>query len=136
MAHEIDPDLITVFSFLNSCSIAQSPGSRSSSPAMQSTSAGMNVTMGGPTPSFSPLATSIGPAAPPTSWHPTSSASPSTWQPAYTRPTYASTNPFLTGAYMSYTPGSGGAATSSGGNAGSEEKFNTIGSTKELRGYR
>ncbi|VEN35871.1 unnamed protein product [Callosobruchus maculatus] len=112
----------------------QSPGSRSSSPAMQSTSAGLNVTMGGATPSFSPLATSSGPPAPPTSWHPTSSAPAPGWQPTYTRPTYASTNPFLTGAYMSYTPGGGGAS-SGGGGAGGEDKFNTIGSTKEVKSF-
>lgn len=38
--------------------------------------------------------------------------------------TYASTNPFLTGAYMSYTPGDMGF-----------DKFNTIGSTKDVKSF-
>lgn len=44
----------------------------------------------------------------------------------YTQPTtYASTNPFLTGAYMSYAPGESSYA----------DKFNTIGSTKDIKSF-
>ncbi|KAJ8964175.1 hypothetical protein NQ317_009252, partial [Molorchus minor] len=96
--------------------------SRSSSPAMQASSAGLNVTLGGTTPSFSALSglqsTSV------------SSASHYgfgyTQSSSYSQPTtYASTNPFLTGAYLSYTPGE----------MSYSDKFNTIGSTKDVKSF-
>lgn len=100
--------------------------SRSSSPAMQGSSAGLNVTLGSTTPSFSPLAglqSAVG------STSASSTTSGYGWSysqtSSYTQPTtYASTNPFLTGAYMSYTPGEVGF-----------EKYNTIGSTKEVKSF-
>lgn len=98
---------------------------RSCSPAMQASSAGLNVTMGPTTPSFSNL------TGMPTG---TSSNSPSGYgwifsQPnTYTQPTtYASTNPFLTGAYMTYSPGES--------NTTYMDKFNTIGTSKEVKSF-
>lgn len=98
---------------------------RSCSPAMQASSAGLNVTMGSTTPSFSsmtgmPINIS------------TSSTSGFSWtfsQPSsYTQPTtYPSTNPFLTGAYMSYTPGES--------SSNYLDKFNTIGTSKEVKSF-
>ncbi|XP_066151839.1 rho GTPase-activating protein 100F isoform X2 [Euwallacea fornicatus] len=94
---------------------------RSSSPAMQASSAGLNVTLGGPSPSFSSLSglqstiSNIGTTA--------SSMYGLYTQPS--QPTYASTNPFLTGAYMSYNPGETSYA----------DKFNTIGSTKDIKSF-
>lgn len=98
---------------------------RSSSPAMQASSAGLNVTMGSTTPSFSTL-TGI------QSSMSTNATSGFNWtfsQPSgYSQPTtYASTNPFLTGAYMTYTPGE------SSGNY--MDKFNTIGTSKEVKSF-
>ncbi|XP_018575809.1 rho GTPase-activating protein 100F [Anoplophora glabripennis] len=97
--------------------------SRSSSPAMQASSAGLNVTLGSTTPSFSTLSTLQGTSNNTTS---TNHYGPNYSQPAsYSQPTYASTNPFLTGAYMSYTPG----------DMSYSDKFNTIGSTKEVKSF-
>ncbi|XP_050310885.1 LOW QUALITY PROTEIN: rho GTPase-activating protein 100F [Anthonomus grandis grandis] len=94
--------------------------SRSSSPAMQASSAGLNVTLGGPSPSFSSLSglqSTISNMSTTTS---------NMFSELYTQPTtYASTNPFLTGAYMSYTPGDNNFS----------DKFNTIGSTKDIKSF-
>lgn len=86
--------------------------SRSSSPAMQGSSAGLNVTLGGTTPSFSTL----------TSLQSTISNISTTANSMYgmsyntTQPTtYASTNPFLTGAYLNYHPGDMSGGYSGGG---------------------
>lgn len=91
---------------------------------MQASSAGLNVTMGSATPSFSTL-TGI------QSGISTNSPSSYGWtftQPSYTQPTtYVSTNPFLTGAYMTYTPGE------SSNNY--MDKFNTIGTSKEVKSF-
>ncbi|CAG9829546.1 unnamed protein product [Diabrotica balteata] len=98
--------------------------SRSSSPAMQASSAGLNVTLGTTTPSFTSTFTNLQSSMAMTStggygWN---YAQAST----YTQPTtYASTNPFLTGSYMSYTPG----------DSTFSEKFNTIGPSKEVKSF-
>ncbi|RZC40854.1 rho GTPase-activating protein 100F, partial [Asbolus verrucosus] len=94
--------------------------SRSSSPAMQATSAGLNVTLGTTTPSFSTL----------TSLQSTisniSTTASNMFGLSYAQPTtYASTNPFLTGAYLNYTPGE----------MSYGDKFNTIGSIKETKSF-
>ncbi|KAF5284035.1 hypothetical protein FQR65_LT13617, partial [Abscondita terminalis] len=90
---------------------------RSSSPAMQASSAGLNVTLNTTTPSFATLSslqstiTNI------------STTANNIYNLNYTQPpTYASTNPFLTGAYLNYTPGESSFV----------DKYNTIGSTKDM----
>ncbi|CAG9861969.1 unnamed protein product [Phyllotreta striolata] len=111
--------------------------SRSSSPAMQASSAGLNVTLGGATPSFgstlsgyqsslmSNATTGGGPASSDYGWNYTPSSTYSSQSQAQPPPTYSSTNPFLTGSYMSYTPGESNFA----------EKFNTIGPSKEIKSF-
>lgn len=86
---------------------------------MQASSAGLNVTLGGPSPSFSSLSglqntiSSMGNTA-------------NNMFGLYTQPTtYASTNPFLTGAYMSYNSGE----------SSYSDKYNTIGSTKDIKNF-
>ncbi|XP_022901383.2 rho GTPase-activating protein 100F isoform X2 [Onthophagus taurus] len=76
--------------------------SRSGSPAMQASSAGLAVTMATTAPTFTTL----------TGLHSTISNISTTANNLYSyttqQPTtYASTNPFLTGAYLQYTPGGG-----------------------------
>ncbi|XP_018326316.1 rho GTPase-activating protein 100F isoform X2 [Agrilus planipennis] len=93
--------------------MSASATTRSSSPAMQATSAGLNVTMATTTPSFSSSTT-------------ISSTASNIFGSTYTTQqplTYASTNPFLTGAYMQYAPGESGSFM---------EKYNTISSTKDF----
>ncbi|CAH1112773.1 unnamed protein product [Psylliodes chrysocephalus] len=103
--------------------------SRSSSPAMQASSAGLNVTLGGATPSFTSTLSSYQSSLSgntPTSYWSYSQPSSYSQQSSYTQPpTYSSTNPFLTGSYMSYTPGEANFA----------EKFNTIGPSKEIKSF-
>nr|XP_015839302.1 PREDICTED: rho GTPase-activating protein 100F isoform X3 [Tribolium castaneum] len=86
--------------------------SRSSSPAMQASSAGLNVTLGTTTPSFSTLSS-------------TSTTASSMFGVNFAPTTYASTNPFLTGAYLNYTPGE----------MSFGDKFNTIGGMKETKSF-
>ncbi|CAG9759728.1 unnamed protein product [Ceutorhynchus assimilis] len=93
--------------------------SRSSSPAMQGSSAGLNVTLGGPSPSFSSLSGLQSTIS-------NMTTTTGNMFGLYTQPTtYASTNPFLTGAYMSYNTGESSYA----------DKFNTIGSTKDIKSF-
>ncbi|CAH1155850.1 unnamed protein product [Phaedon cochleariae] len=89
--------------------------SRSSSPAMQGSSAGLNVTLGSTTPSFSSMSsTSSG-----YGWNFSQTST-------YTQPlTYASTNPFLTEAYMNFNPG----------DSNYTDKYGTIGSTKDVKSF-
>ncbi|XP_044754351.1 rho GTPase-activating protein 100F isoform X2 [Coccinella septempunctata] len=100
--------------------------SRSSSPAMQASSAGLNVTLG-PSISFSSTTTSysaMGGYQPSSSSIPTSSMFGNTYtQP----PIYASTNPFLSGAYLNYQPGDSGSSY--------PDKYNTIGSVKDSKSF-
>ncbi|XP_057664821.1 rho GTPase-activating protein 100F isoform X4 [Diorhabda carinulata] len=96
--------------------------SRSSSPAMQASSAGLNVTLGTTTPSFTSTYTNLPITVTSTGGYGWNYSQSST----YTQPTtYASTNPFLTGSYMSYTPG----------DSSFTEKFNTIGPSKEVKSF-
>ncbi|KAB0794796.1 hypothetical protein PPYR_11635 [Photinus pyralis] len=90
---------------------------RSSSPAMQGSSAGLNVTLNTTTPSFATLSSLQSTISN------ISTTAGNIYNLSYTQPpTYASTNPFLTGAYLNYTPGE----------TTYTEKYNTIGSSKEI----
>ncbi|XP_068898136.1 rho GTPase-activating protein 100F isoform X3 [Tenebrio molitor] len=93
--------------------------SRSSSPAMQATSAGLNVTLGSTTPSFSTLSSLQSTISN------ISTTASTMFGLNYAPTTYASTNPFLTGAYLNYTPGE----------MSYGDKFNTIGSIKETKSF-
>lgn len=74
---------------------------RSSSPAMQASSAGLAVTMSTTSPAFSSLS-----GLQSTISNINNTTTSSMYSLNYPQPTtYASTNPFLTGAYLSYTPG-------------------------------
>ncbi|XP_060529396.1 rho GTPase-activating protein 100F isoform X2 [Cylas formicarius] len=96
--------------------------SRCSSPAMQASSAGLNVTIGGNSPSFSSLTGLQNTIA---NMNTTTS---NMFGINYPQPTtYVSTNPFLTGAYLTYT------SSESGYSEG--DKFNTIGTTKEAKSF-
>ncbi|XP_030762749.1 rho GTPase-activating protein 100F isoform X3 [Sitophilus oryzae] len=93
--------------------------SRSSSPAMQASSAGLNVTLDGATPQVSSLSGLQNTIS-------NMNTTTGTMFGLYTQPTtYASTNPFLTGAYMSYNPVE----------SSYSDKFNTIGSTKDIKSF-
>ncbi|KAK9722426.1 RhoGAP domain [Popillia japonica] len=110
------PSVTSLQSRASPSPLMQSNASRSSSPAMQATSAGLAVTLATTTPAFTTL----------TGLQSTISNINTTANNIYNlnysqQPTtYASTNPFLTGAYLNYTPGDmfGG------------DKYNTIGPTK------
>lgn len=100
-------------------SLMPTTASRASSPAMQASSAGLAVTLN-TTPAFSTL----------TGLQSTISNINTTanniYNLNYSQPTtYASTNPFLTGAYLNYTPGE----------ISFSEKYNTIASTKDNKPF-
>ncbi|XP_045473768.1 rho GTPase-activating protein 100F isoform X3 [Harmonia axyridis] len=100
--------------------------SRSSSPAMQASSAGLNVTLGPPI-CFSSTTTSYSTLG---GYQPTSSSIPasSMFGSTYTQPpTYTSTNPFLSGAYLNYQLGDSGSS--------HPDKYNTIGSVKDTKSF-
>ncbi|KAH1000451.1 hypothetical protein HUJ04_000357 [Dendroctonus ponderosae] len=98
-----------------------SQATRSSSPAMQASSAGLNVTLGAPAPSFGALSSLQSTIS-------NMGSATSSLFGLYTQPTtYASTNPFLTGAYMAYNNPTDSAPYS--------DKFNTIGSTKDIKSF-
>lgn len=93
--------------------------SRSSSPAMQASSAGLNVTLGSTTPSFTTLSSLQNTVSN------ISTTASNMFGINYMPPTtYSSTNPFLTGAYLNYSS-----------NDYNPDKFNTIGSTKEIKSF-
>ncbi|KAK9881699.1 hypothetical protein WA026_017218 [Henosepilachna vigintioctopunctata] len=108
-------------------SILSSGISRSSSPAMQASSAGLNVTLGPPI-SLGTTTTSystFGGFQPSSSSNQTSGVFASTYT---TQPTtYASTNPFLTGAYLNYNPTDTASFF--------PDKYNTIGSVKDTKAF-
>ncbi|XP_076250075.1 rho GTPase activating protein at 100F isoform X3 [Rhynchophorus ferrugineus] len=94
--------------------------SRSSSPAMQASSAGLNVTLGGTAPPFSSSLSGL------QNTISNMNTTAGNMFGLYSQPTtYASTNPFLTGAYMSYNPSENNY----------NDKFNTIGSTKDIKSF-
>lgn len=86
---------------------------------MQASSAGLNVTLGSATSSFTTLSSLQNTVSN------ISTTASNIFGLSYMPPaTYASTNPFLTGAYMNY-PSS----------TDYSDKFNTIGSTKEIKSF-
>ncbi|ENN75672.1 hypothetical protein YQE_07770, partial [Dendroctonus ponderosae] len=88
---------------------------------MQASSAGLNVTLGAPAPSFGALSSLQSTIS-------NMGSATSSLFGLYTQPTtYASTNPFLTGAYMAYNNPTDSAPYS--------DKFNTIGSTKDIKSF-
>ncbi|KAF5284692.1 hypothetical protein FQA39_LY16944 [Lamprigera yunnana] len=90
---------------------------RSSSPAMQGSSAGLNITLNTTTPSFATLSSLQSTISN------INTTANNIYNLNYTQPpTYASTNPFLTGAYLSYTPSE----------SMHIDKYNTTGSSKDM----
>lgn len=85
---------------------------------MQASSAGLNVTLGTTAPSFSTLSSLQSTISN------INTTANNIYGINYPQTTYASTNPFLTGAYMTYTPGEQ-----------TYDKYNTIGSTKEVKSF-
>ncbi|KAL1490184.1 hypothetical protein ABEB36_012918 [Hypothenemus hampei] len=91
---------------------------RSSSPSTQASPAGLNVTLNGQSPSFSSFSGSQ---------NVTSNISTTSMNIFSTyKPSYASTNPFLTGDLSTYTSNEG---------LSCSDKFNTIGSFKEVKSF-